>query len=147
MCGCSTRWMCWVFSVLWLPGSVPADLLAQGCCHARPSVVLVTIPVVPGQLRGMTKASGPSAPLARWQRVPCRAGQPPLALLFPSFCRIGLPGSSTFSVCGRRPEPAAGLGHGYRAAVLGHPTPNEPHFWPFSSQKSSNPFHDFCITI
>lgn len=51
MCGCSTGRMSWVFSVLWIPGSVPVDLLARGCCHARHSqVVLVAIPVVPGQL-------------------------------------------------------------------------------------------------
>lgn len=70
MRGCSTRWVCWMFSLSWLPSSVPVDLLAQGCCCARHSqVVLVTILVVPGQLRGLEKAS--SAPLQRWQHLGC----------------------------------------------------------------------------
>lgn len=90
-----------MFTVLWLPGSVPVDLLAHkgiyvGCCRARHlQVVLVTILVVPGQLRGMEKAS--FAPVQCWQ-VSCRAGQPSLTLFFPSFCCICLPRCSSFSV-------------------------------------------------
>lgn len=64
MRGCSARWVCW------LPGSVPVDLLAQGCCDARHSqAVLVTILVVPGQLMGVEKAS--SAPSQCWQHLGC----------------------------------------------------------------------------
>lgn len=60
--------------------------------------MLVTFLVVPGQLRGMEKASGPSAPLQHWLCILCRAGQSPLTLLFPFFCCICLPRSSTFSL-------------------------------------------------
>lgn len=63
--GCSECGGSWAVS-LWL------------CCHARRSlVVLVMIPVVPGQLRGMEKVSSPSiAPVQRWQHLPSKAEHP-----------------------------------------------------------------------
>lgn len=137
MCGCSTGWVCWVLSVLWL---CPCGSAGTG--------------MLPCQ-----ELTGRAGDISGGARAAQRDGEGIRPLCFTALAVHPLQGwadptDPSLSLFLLYLSPwkqhllcVEGLGHGYRTAVLGHPTPNEPYFWPFSFQKPSNPFHDFCVTI